>query len=362
MAFSIRQNVAQQIVEAVKDVAGHDINFIDAKGIIFASTDIKRIGDYHEIGHQVIKKGETIEVDSNEGYFGTKKGVNIPFIYKGDVCAVIGISGEPEEVRKYVYLAQKITALILREHELERQEHNQKTQLNHVIRSIINHDYLNIDYLKDFLKDYRTTLNASYQTILIKLDSRYNPSNLSMIEKYIYQAFESTGSKLYTFNYANEYILLMEAEKVEKCLYIFEELGQKYSPIIKIGVGRVAELSHQHNSYQSAKIAIESLFADEYIAVFDSLDLEILLGNVGQENKQLYLQKTIEKISEKDRKVLKTYFSLNMSLKDSCEQLFLHKNTLQYRLDKIWRDTGYNPREFKDAAVLYVGLKMLGNE
>jgi len=51
MAFSIRQNVAQQIVEAVKDVAGHDINFIDAKGIIFASTDIKRIGDYHEIGH-----------------------------------------------------------------------------------------------------------------------------------------------------------------------------------------------------------------------------------------------------------------------------------------------------------------------
>lgn len=51
-----------------------------------------------------------------------------------------------------------------------------------------------------------------------------------------------------------------------------------------------------------------------------------------------------------------------MSLKDSCEQLYLHKNTLQYRLDKIWKETGYNPREFKDATVLYVGLKMLGNQ
>lgn len=201
MAFSIRQNVAQQIVEAVKDVAGHDINFIDAKGIIFASTDIKRIGDYHEIGHQVIKKG--------------------------DICAVIGISGEPNEVRKYVY-----------------------------------------------------------------------------------QAFESTDSQLYTFNYANEYILFLEAEKVEKCLYIFEKLGQKYS------------------SCQSAKIAVESLFPDECMAVFDMLDLEILLGNVEDETKQLYL----------------------------------HKNTLQYRLDKIWKETGYNPRELKDAVVLYIGLKMLGND
>ena len=362
MAFSIKQNVAQQIVEAVKDVAGHDINFIDAKGIIFASTDIKRIGDYHEVGHQVIKTGETIEVDSNEGYFGTRKGVNIPFIYKGDICAVIGISGEPEEVRKYVYLAQKITALILREHELDQQEHNQKTQLNHIIRSIINHDYINIDYLKDFLKKYQTSLDVSYQTILVKLDSRYNPSNLSMIEKYIYKAFEQTASPLYTFNYANEYILFMETEKVDKWMHVFEQLGQKYTPLLKIGIGRSAKLSHQYSSYQSAKIAIESLFADEYIAVFDSLDLEILLGNVGEETKQIYLQKTIEKISEKDQKILETYFSLNMSLKDSCEKLYLHKNTLQYRLDKVWKETGYNPREFKDAAVLYVGLKMQGME
>ena len=362
MALSIKQSVAQQIVEAVKDVAGHDINFIDVKGIIFASTDIKRIGDYHEIGHQVIKTGETIEVDSNEGYFGTKKGVNVPFIYKGDICAVIGISGELEEVRKYVYLAQKITTLILREHELDQQEHDKKTQLNHIMRSIINHDYINLEYLKDFLKNYQTTLKTNYQTILVKLDSRYNPSNLSMIEKYIYRAFERTGSKLYTFNYANEYILFLETEKVDKFLYMFKELGQKYSPIIKIGVGRQGELSRQYVSYQSAKIAIDSLFADEYIAVFDSLDLEILLGNVGQETKQLYLQKTIEKISDKDRKILKTYFSLNMSLKDSCEQLYLHKNTLQYRLDKIWKETGYNPREFKDATVLYVGLKMLGDQ
>ena len=178
MALSIKQDVAQQIVEAVKDVCSHDINFIDAKGIIFASTNSKRIGDFHEIGLQVIKTGETLEVNTDNSFLGTQKGVNIPFIYKDEICAVIGISGEPEEVRKYAYLAQKITTLLLREHELELHDHNQKTQLTHVIRSIIFHDYINPDYLREFLRKYNTSLTNQYRTIIVQLDSRYHPSNL----------------------------------------------------------------------------------------------------------------------------------------------------------------------------------------
>ena len=362
MALSIKQDIAQQIVEAVKDVCSHDINFINSKGIIFASTNSKRIGDFHEIGLRVIKTGETIEVETDDGFFGTQKGVNIPFIYKGDVSAVIGISGVPSEVRKYAYLAQKITALLLREHELEQYEHTKKTQLNHVIRSLIFHEYVNPDYLKNFLKNYQTSLDIHYQTILIKLDSRYNPSNLSMIEKYIHQAFEMTCSPLYTFNYSNEYILFIETDKLSKYLYIFEQLGKKHAPLLKIGIGHSAPLSRQYLSYQSAKIAVNSLFANEFLAVFDSLDLEILLGNISEDIKNFFLTKTLLKLSEKELNLLKTYFSTNMSLKETCEQLYLHKNTLQYQLDKIGKLTGYNPRNFKEATVLYVGLKLMANE
>ena len=48
-----------------------------------------------------------------------------------------------------------------------------------------------------------------------------------------------------------------------------------------------------------------------------------------------------------------------MSLKETADQMFLHKNTLQYQLDKIWKNTGYNPREFRDAAILYIALKLI---
>ena len=362
MAFSIKQEVAQQIVEAVKDVCSHDINFIDSKGIIFASTNSKRIGDFHEIGLRVIKTGETLEVNTDDSFLGTQKGVNIPIIYKDEISAVIGISGEPEEVRKYAYLAQKITKLLLREHELEIHEHNQKTQLTYVIRSIIFHEYINPDFLRKFLKKYNTSLNTNYRTVTVRLDSRYNPSNLSMIEHHIYRAFEFTGSQLYTFIYPNEYILLIEEEKFQKCLYVFEQLGEKQSPIIKIGIGNVEPLSQQHISYQSSKIAINSLFSNESLAVFDGLDLEILLGNTSKDSKSFFLKKTLSNLSKKDQMILQTYFSVNMSLKDAADRLYIHKNTLQYQLDKIWKNTGYNPREFKDATILYIALKLISYE
>ena len=358
MVVNIKQEIAQQIVEAVKDVCLHDINFIDAKGKIFASTNPRRIGEFHEVGRQVILSGKTIEVEEDGSFLGTQKGVNIPFAYKGHVSAVIGISGEPAEVRKYAYLAQKITTLLLREHELDQQEHYQKTQLNQVIRSLIYMEDVNLDYLTDFLKEFNATPNKEYQTIIVKLNSRYHPSNLSLIEKYIYCAFEQTESKLYTFNYSNEYILLLETEKVERYLSVFQNLAGKNAPLLKIGIGSAQPLVKQYKSYRAAQVALQSLMGEELLAIYDSLDLEILLGSISEDVKTMFLKQTIQVLSEKERELLKTYFACNMSLKRTSEQLYLHKNTLQYQLDRIWSESGYNPRKFKEAVVLYMGLKL----
>lgn len=359
MSTEINQKIAQQIVETVKDVCGHNVNFINTEGIIFASTDISRIGDFHEIGKQVIKRCRSLEVESDDSFRGTYKGVNIPFIHNGEVIAVIGITGVPKEVRKYAYLAQKITALILREHELNVQNHNQKAQLDYVIRSLITNSNMNHDFFMDFLESHNISFTSSYRTILIILNSRYHPSNLSMIEHEIYQVFDFTGCKFYTFNYPNEYVLILEEETFQKWAYLFENLTKKHREFLKIGIGNKTSLTKQHHSYEAAKLALYSLDGNDNLAFFDRLDLEILLGSISNDAKEQFLKKTIHKLSKKELLLLKTYFQYDMSLKTTCEKMYLHKNTLQYQLDKIWRSCGYNPRSFKDAAILYMGLKLL---
>ena len=74
MENPIDKKLAQQIVDTVKDVCGQNVNFIDHTGIIYASTDEKRIGSFHEIGKQAAEKGEMMEVDTDSLFAGTQKG------------------------------------------------------------------------------------------------------------------------------------------------------------------------------------------------------------------------------------------------------------------------------------------------
>ena len=358
MAQIISQRVAQQIVETVKDLCKHDINFIDSQGIIFASTNVSRIGEFHEVGSHVLANGQTIEVEDDNSFIGTNKGVNMPFVYQGEVIAVIGISGKPDEVRQYAYLAQKITTLILREHELEAQSSSRKEQMSSIVRALAAGEHINHNYFMAYLEHYQIDFTKEYQTILIQLNSRYNLLNLSMIEHHIYRFFEQTESPLIAFQYPNEYVMMLETEKMEKWIPKFRELASYYHGILKIGIGNKYPLMKQSLSCQNARLALHSILTDENIVLFEELNLEILLGNISQDAKEQFLKKTMKNLEEKDIKLLTIYFECDMSLKQTCEKLFLHKNTLQYQLDKIWRNCGYNPREFKDAVILYLGIRM----
>lgn len=358
MRQRLHKRVAQQIVRTVKDVSGQDINYIDPNGIIFASTDPARVGTFHEIGRQVVKTGQIIEVEADDSFFGTQKGVNIPFLYQGEIIAAIGITGEPDEVRKYAYLAQKITALILREQELDENSNSEKAQKNYIIRSLILGEAVNYDYYMDFLGKFQVDPRLAFSTVVIQTDARHDQTDLSLMESGIYGAFDRMGAKLYTFSYPNEYILLTETDRLKKQDYVLRQLAREHKGVLKIGVGSSDTLSRQNLSYETAVIAAASLIGEENLAFFDELDLEILLGTIPENARQRFLEKTVSSLSEKDRAVLKTYFGCGMSLKAAGDALYMHKNTLQYQLDRIWRTSGYNPRDFQDAVILYLAMKL----
>jgi len=358
MINNIRHSIAQQVVETVKDLCNHDINYINSNGIIFASTNPQRLNSYHEIGKRVIESNTTIEVASDHSFHGTLKGVNIPFEYNGRVIAAIGISGEPEEVRKYAHLAKKITHIILHEQEIDTEKNNHRAQKNHIISSLINSDPLDSEYLQDYISEYDLTFQSQCRTVIVELNSRFNLTNLSLIETQIKQTFNQAFSPLYTFHYPNEYIVIMEAKKWQNYGYMFRILAEKYPEILNIGVGYPYPLIRQDKSYKTSKISINSLAGDESIAIFDNLDLEILIETTPKDASEHYSKKVLHNLTEKDIELLRTYFECNMSLKSTSEKLFTHKNTIQYQLDKIYKISSYNPRILSDAVILYLALKL----
>lgn len=133
----IDRETAQYIVDTVKSVCGKDINYIDARGIIIASTDHSRVDSFHEIGYQVVTQGDTKEVSGDESFLGVQKGVNLPIFYHGKMIAAVGISGELEEARKYAALAQKITTILLREREVEARGSQKRSKISYMLRMLL---------------------------------------------------------------------------------------------------------------------------------------------------------------------------------------------------------------------------------
>ena len=77
--------------------------------------------------------------------------------------------------------------------------------------------------------------------------------------------------------------------------------------------------------------------------VFDNLSLELILSSVSSNDRAAYLEKTIGTLSQTEQDLISAYFEEEMSLSKTAARLFVHKNTLQYKLDHIYRKCGLNP-------------------
>ena len=363
MITSVNRSLAEQIVNTIKDVCNHDINFIDCSGIILASTNPARIGTFHEIGLKAAQTGTSIEVTEDDSFSGTQKGINMPLYHEGRILAVIGITGVPDQIRKYAYLAERITNLLIREQELNQYSRREADKKHFVLQSLIQNDTSNRDYLSNSLENFHIGLNQSYRLILIRINSRYNLTNLSLIEQKTQEMFALAGISLFTFFYPRDFVALINTETYQKQAFIFHTFANENASILQVAVGKSTPVFQVHHSYESALTAINTLTnASENFALFDDLTLQLILSSVTDDTRNHFLQKTISGLSTQDLDIIKVYFSEDMSLIRTCDKLYLHKNTLQYKLNRIHKITGLNPRKFQDAVLLYLAVQLRMDE
>ena len=358
----ISKSLACQIVNTVSDLCGQNVNFIDCSGIIFASTNEERIGNFHEIGRQAAVSGKVIEVTETDRFTGTQQGVNLPVYHNHKVIAVIGITGAPDKVRSYAYLAERITNLLIREQELNQYSRRQADKKHFVIQSLVRNETDNQEYLTSCLHEFKIDLNTKKRIVFIRINKQNTITNRSILEQKIQQMFAQAHVCLHTFNYPGDFIALIEENEFEKQNYIFKLFAKEHFDILNIAVGKPTSLFQLHTSYQSAETALHSLtISSEHYVVFDDLTLELILSTITPENQKEYLAKTIAPLNEQELHLLEVYFSEEMSLAATSERLFLHKNTLQYKLNAIQKKCSLNPRKFQNAVLLYLAGKIQGD-
>lgn len=354
MPEAINQTTAQQIVDTVRDVCGYHINYIRPDGTIFASTDTARIGEFHEAGAKAAELGQTIEVTDDRSYHGAVKGVNMPFRFHGETIAVIGITGEPDEVRKYAYLAQRMVRLILREKEMDERNESRKSENSFIIHSLINRNHINHDFLTGFLNERGIDINEEGRILLLNLHHRKQSDSYTIIENRLETTLSAIPCSFYTFMYPNQYILAIADQEFEKQKDMLKRTAGGSEGVLEIAVGSLQKIEHLERSYSDASIARRSSH-DPFVS-FDTIGVEFLLTDISPHIRNMYFERTIDRLNDREKQILETYFENDMALGETADALYIHKNTLQYQLKLIAGKCGLDPRTFRSAAALYFSL------
>lgn len=132
-----------------------------------------------------------------------------------------------------------------------------------------------------------------------------------------------------------------------------------------VGIGTVANhLRELADSYKEAQVAIEvgKVFDTERSVIsYDNLGIGRLIYQLPTTLCEIFLSEVFKKnsIESLDQETLFTinkFFENNLNVSETSRKLFVHRNTLVYRLEKIKKLTGLDLREFDHAIVFKVAL------
>ena len=96
------ESFSDEIIEMVsRFLPERTINIMDTSGTIVSSTEKERIGTFHKGAEIAAATGEIVNItdETVKNYPGSKKGCNVPLVVNGTIIGVIGIFGNPEEVK-----------------------------------------------------------------------------------------------------------------------------------------------------------------------------------------------------------------------------------------------------------------------
>lgn len=140
---------------------------------------------------------------------------------------------------------------------------------------------------------------------------------------------------------------------------IMNESGQQVRIVIHQAISTPEEVKSMWmqlvNGYQLGK----TFHPHDRVHLSGNLVLEDLLQHLGGEAVDAFFRhfEPPEMFQDEEmRKTVETFFRLDLNVSETARQLFVHRNTLLYRLERLKQETGLDVRRFEDAVIVKVAL------
>ena len=347
-------SVFQSVMVQLKDLTDRTFGVVDSDGYVISCTDMSLLGErWQDAAMKVANASESVITFAQKTFKAIVNGAG--FFEYGVFC-----TGDDEAARAYctmayvalndakVYYEEKhdrgtFVKNIIMDNILPGDIYIRAKELHFstdvpravfLVRQVGNNDVATVDVLSgmfpDRLQDFVLSINENDVVVIKQISPSTSQEDLEKI-----------------------------ARNVEKTLR--SELSIK----CVIGIGTIAEhLRSLADSYKEAQTAIDvgKVFdTEKSIINYENLGIGRLIYQLPTTLCEIFLSEVFKKnsIDSLDQETLFTinkFFENNLNVSETSRKLFVHRNTLVYRLEKIKKLTGLDLRQFDHAIVFKVAL------
>ena len=342
----------QTVIHQMKDIVGRNIGAIDENGLIIACSELTKIGESRQrIKEELSFSGDILIQD---GY--TYKFINS----QNKSECIVFVEGEDKDAEK----TANILAISLGN---IKSLYDEKYDKGSFIKNIILDNILPNDiYIKS--NELHMVNDEPRAVIVIKFQGATELAPYDIIQNIV-----TDKTKNYVINISEQDIVIVK-EISEECdtdalkaeaEEILRQAQAEYGAKLLIGVSSIVEkLKDLAKAYKEARIALEvgKVFDIERpVMSYENLGIGRLIYQLPTTLCEIFLQEVFKKgsLESLDSETLMTiqcFFENNLNVSETSRKLFVHRNTLVYRLEKIRKLTGLDLREFEHAITFKVAL------
>ena len=342
----------QNVIYQMKEVLGRAVGIIDENGIIVACSDAAKIGESRQrIREELAYAGEVIVYD---GY--TYRLLST----QSKLHSIVFVEGDDSEADKAARMLSISLGSI-------KTLYDEKYDKGSFIKNIILDNILPNDiYIKS--NELHMNNDCPRAVLVVKVSGLQEISAYDMI-----QAVLEENLSDYVINISEQDIVVVrefeEAPEVQAleadAVALMKACQEGYGAKLLVGISSLVDkLKDLARAYKEARIAIEvgKVFdIERTVMCYENLGIGRLIYQLPTTLCEIFLQEVFKKgsLESLDRETLMTvqsFFENNLNVSETSRKLFVHRNTLVYRLEKIRKLTGLDLREFDHAVTFKVAL------
>ena len=342
----------QGVVHQMRDAIDRVIGVVDESASVIACSDLSKIGMSNEFVS--LDLSDSHDTFIRDGYTYRTFGSHMKPVY------AVFIEGVDEAAAKYANILAITLSSI-------KQYYDEKYDRNNFIKNIVLDNVLPGDIVVK-ARELHFNADVNRVVLLVRIISANDVSAYDVIQNLF-----PDKNKDFVFNITESDIVLVkeikagvDSKDLEKLARsIADTLSSEFYTRVNVGIGTpVLGVKGLARSFKEAQIALEvgKVFdTDKAIVSYDNLGIARLIYHLPTTLCETFLNEVFKKgsIESLDHETLFTiqrFFENNLNVSETSRKLFVHRNTLVYRLEKIKKLTGLDLREFDHAIIFKIAL------